>query len=177
VSRVDPKEHFLLPLLIGLLVSLSRTGTQAGFVDTAKVYERLQGLGFTPEQIDVAIQRGHEGKLIETAARRMPQPGQAMPPALRATTVGIYHIQRLCCLFTYIDAIIVDTPILDSDIRSRIRDVRNLEDRLEMSEIFRQYLDTQWVALKGAGTEFSWEQVSQEVKNDVLFIRSRPSRF
>src|SRR6266700_5775324 len=39
VSRVDSKEHFLLPLLIGLLVSLSGTGTEAGFVDTAKVYE------------------------------------------------------------------------------------------------------------------------------------------
>src|SRR6266700_3919722 len=173
VSRVDSKEHFLLPLLIGLLVSLSGTGTEAGFVDTAKVYERLQGLGFTPEQIDAAIQRGHEGKLIETAARQIPQPSQAMPPALRATNVGIYHVRRLCCLFTYIDAMIVDTPVLDPDTRSRIRDARNIEDRLKMGEIFRQYLDARWLELKDAGTEFSWERVSQEVKDDIIFIRSR----
>ena len=96
-----------------------------------------------------------------------------MPPALRATNVGIYHVRRLCCLFTYIDAMIVDTPVLDPDTRSRIRDARNIEDRLKMGEIFRQYLDARWLELKDAGTEFSWERVSQEVKDDIIFIRSR----
>lgn len=173
VSRVDPKEHFLLPLLIGLLVSSSGAGVEAGFVETTKVYERLQGLGFTPEQIDAAIQRGHKGKLLETAARRIPQPGQQLPPALRATTVGIYHIRLLCCLFTYIDAIIVDTPILDPHVRSTIRETKYIEDRLTQCEAFRQYLDAQWIALKDARTEFSWEEISQEIKNDIFFIRSR----
>lgn len=173
VSRVDPKEHFLLPLLISLLVSLSGAGTEAGFVDTAKVYERLQGLGFTPEQIDTGIQRGHKGKLLETAARRIPQAGQTMPPALRATTIGIYHTQRLCYLFSYIDAVLVDTPILDPRARSIIREARDIEGRLKMAEMFRQYLDNQWAGLRDAGTEFSWEEVSGAIKDEILFIQSR----
>jgi len=80
-------------------------------------------------------------------------------------------LDQVC--FTYIDAMIVDTPVLDPDTRSRIRDARNIEDRLKMGEIFRQYLDARWLELKDAGTEFSWERVSQEVKDDIIFIRSR----
>jgi len=175
VSYVDSKEHFLLPLVIGLLASSNTPGVEEGFVEASKVYEHLQALGFTPEQIDAAIIRGHDKKLLETGARRIPQPGQVMPQTLRATTVGLYHTNRLCQQFSYVDAVVVDTPVFDQHVRSLIHDVPTIEQRLERAEIFRQYLDEQWTKFNAreAETFFNWNTASNALKNQMAFIKSR----
>ena len=159
------------PLVIGLLTSIS-PNAEDDFVEASKVYDYLQVLGFTPEQIDAAIIRGYDKKLLETDARRIPQPGQVMPQTLRATTVGNYHINRLCHQFSYVDAIIVDTPIFDPHVRSLMRDVHSIEQRLERAEIFRQYLDDQWskISNKTAKTYFSWNKASNNLKKEMVFI-------
>ncbi len=176
VSQADPKEHFLMPLLICSLTSSRGRGSEEGFVPTSAVYERLQGLGFTPEQVDAAVIRGHRKKLLETAARRIPYPDQEMPPALRATNIGLYHVSRLCRLFTYVDAMIVDTPIFDSEVQELIGDVRVVESRLRNVEAFRQYLDNTWPAIEGAYSVFQWNSVSADLKADVERVRDRIDR-
>ncbi len=148
----------------------------AGFIQTSVVYERLQGLGFTPEQVDAAVIRGHRKKLLETAARRTPYPDQEMPPALRATNIGLYHVSRLCRLFTYVDAMIVDTPIFDTEVRESIGEVRSITSRLRNVEVFRQYLDDAWPAIEEANNVFKWNSVSADLKADVERVRQRVDR-
>jgi GTPase SAR1 family protein len=75
VSSHDTKEHFLLPITINILAATDNSQLDGGFVETSKLYEYLQGLGFTPDQIDIAIARAFRKKLLETAARRIPEPG------------------------------------------------------------------------------------------------------
>ena len=58
VTSIDPKEHFLLPLTVGV-VSSPAGAPGEGFIETSRVYDQLQKLGFTPEQIDSAVVRGH----------------------------------------------------------------------------------------------------------------------
>lgn len=175
ISQLEPKEHFLLPVLISLLVNLSGSDTEQGFVETAVIYQRLQGFGFTPEQIDFAVIRGHRKKLIETAARRIPQPGQEMPSALRVTTVGLYHVSKLCRIFPYIDAVVVDTPIIASDFRAAIRDAHDIETRLDRAKVFCRYLSERWALLRGTGADtlFDWETISKELDIDIEGIRRR----
>jgi hypothetical protein len=175
VSYVDPKEHFLLPSVIGLLGSSNNPSVEEGFIETSKIYEHLQALGFTPEQIDAAFIRGHNKKLIETGARRIPQPGQIMPQTIRATTVGLYHIGRLSHQFSYFDAIIVDTPVFDPAVRSLIRDVSYIEQRIERVEIFRQYLDNQWASFSNTRAEvaYNWSIASANLKSEIEYIKSR----
>ncbi len=144
ISSNDPREHFLLSLLIGVIHSLGSSGSNGGFVETSIVYEHLQGIGFIADQIDKALVISTKKKLIETAARLIPQPGQTMPHTLRVTTLGLYHITRLCSRFEYVDAVIIDTPILDSNVRESVRDVPDIDSRLDRAECFRHYLDTQW---------------------------------
>jgi hypothetical protein len=43
--------------------------------------------------------------------------------------VGVYHIARLIRRFTYVDAVIVDKPILDRQIRENIRDLQDIAAR------------------------------------------------
>ena len=173
ISSNDPKEHFLLPLLIGLIESLGSSSPNEGFVETSTVYEHFQGLGFTTDQIDNTLVKTTRKKLIETTARLIPQPGQTMPHTLRATTLGLYHISRLCHLFEYIDAIILDTPILKSDIRELIHNVFDIDSRLERAEHFRGYLDTQWSAMRLQGQGFDWKNSSVSLKQQIELIHNR----
>jgi hypothetical protein len=175
VARFDPREHFLLPLAVGLLYSMGHDGGDEGFVDTARVYEQLQGLGFTPEQIDLAIIRGYRNNLIETSARRTPQANRAMPSALRATSIGVYHITRLCRDFSYVDAIVVDTPIFDDDVRRFVQDAESILERLDRAELFRRYLDDQWSLVKGDKVGFNWGNASTSLRLQIRNIRSRIS--
>jgi hypothetical protein len=78
ISWKDPKEHFIVPLLIGAVFQLRTGSTKEGFVDTRAVYARLQSIGYTPEQIDYAVARAVSRKLLEAPARQVPKPGQEM---------------------------------------------------------------------------------------------------
>ena len=177
ISSNDPKEHFLLPLLIGLIQSLGSSGSNGGFVETAVIYEHFQGLGFTADQIDEALVTSTRKKLIETTARLIPQPGQIMPHTLRVTTLGLYHISRLSSLFEYVDAVILDTPILEPNVRELIRDVLDIDSRLDRAEHFRGYLDTQWSAMHLQGLGFDWRNVSISLKRQIDSIRNRLVNF
>ncbi|PZO14848.1 MAG: hypothetical protein DCF25_14320 [Leptolyngbya foveolarum] len=177
ISSNDPKEHFVLPLLIGVIHSLGSNGSNGGFVETNIVYEHFQGLGFTANQVDEALVTSTRKKLIETTARLIPQPGQIMPHTLRVTTLGLYHISRLCGLFAYIDAIILDTPILDSETREVVRDVRDIDLRLDRAESFKGYLDDQWSGMSMQGLGFDWNNASNELEQQIAYIRGRLRRF
>jgi hypothetical protein len=138
-----------MPLLLAVLTNASGVGVDDGFVETVRIYEHLQGLGCVPDQIDGCLVRAHRFKLIEFSARRIPQQDRDMPHAVRATSIGAYHLQRLCGMFTYLDAMTVDTPIFDLKMRAKIGDVRSIGDRLRRGRFFLQYLDKQWVHLRG----------------------------
>jgi hypothetical protein len=140
---------------------------ESGFIESRSVYEKLQGLGFTPEQIDVAIIRANRAKLVETFARSVPMLNQSMPQAIRATSVGVYHILRLCHLFTYIDAIVVDTPIFDEALRDSARETKNIDDRLNRANSFRLYLDEQWKKISGGRSVFNWPKSSTALRKNI----------
>ncbi len=174
LTHPDPKEHFLLPLLISL-VAAGGSSSADGFVDTSSIYERLQSLRFTPDQIDSALTRGFRKKLVETSARRVPQPGQVMPHALRVTSVGAYHISHLCELFPYVEAVLVDTPILDAEIRASLSSSHEINLRLANVKAFQRYLDYQWQSdgyLKSTAI-FNWPAISNRLRMDLKRIEAR----
>ena len=172
ISHPDPKEHFLLPLLIGFLFSYSTHHSDSGFIESKKIYEHLQGLGFTPEQIDSAIVRAYNKRLIETSNRSSHPLSKSLQKKFRVTPIGVYHITKLIYLFNYIDAMIVDTPILDDLTRSLINNVQAIDSRLERTEFFKNYLDTQWKNIE-SGTTFNWNETSSLLQKNIDYIRNR----
>jgi hypothetical protein len=174
ISTPDPKEHFLLPILIEYIGRTATSAGMEGFIQTSMIYEFAQSLGFTPTQINSAIGRALQKNLIEAEARLIPEDDESQPNAFRVTTVGIYHIGRLVKRFTYVDAMIVDTPIIDDSIRSNITNVESIDERLSRTIIFANYLDKQWKKMnqkKVVG--FNWELVSKELRTDIENIRKR----
>lgn len=174
ISSADPREHFLLPVLLGILVNWSARGEDEGFLDLRDVYERLHALGFVADQVDLAIARAHRGKLIETHGRTAPGSEGAPPTAARITSVGAYHVERLAELFVYIDAMIVDTPILDDETRREIGNVEFIAQRLARAEIFVLYLNKCWGEMaEGSEAYFEWPKRSSKLSADIAQIWER----
>jgi len=173
ISLPEPREHFILPILVSFLINQAQRTTEKGFVEINRVYDRLQGIGFTPEQVDTAIVRSCRKKIIESGTQEVEDSGQGMPNVLRVTSVGAYHVTRLIRMFTYIDAMITDTPILDADMREKIHDVQDIGDRLTRGDIFIRYLTNQWKNFSTDIPEFDWKNIAAELNEDIARIREQ----
>jgi hypothetical protein len=72
-------------------------------------------------------------------------------------------------MFTYIDSMIVDTPIILNEFRNRIHDAQTVDERLGRVEIFMDYLDKAWGNLQNPF--FNWNEYSKIVKREIENIR------
>ena len=73
------------------------------------------------------------------------------------------------------DAMIVDTPIVDKDSRDKIDDVDIITDRLDRAELFCDYLDAQWQGLSDQELSFSWPSVRWYIAKDIEYIIGKVS--
>jgi len=172
ISSEDAREHFLLPLLLGTLQRFGTTSSNSGFVESQQVYDALQNTGFTPDQIDFAIARAMDKKLVQLSGRPIQVSAAELATSMRITPPGLYHVIRLTSSFYYIDAVIVDTPILSESAREKVRNVQGIGDRLARAEIFvREYLDPAWETLAKDAIGFDWPSQSAEVLGQIQEIR------
>ncbi|MFC9355844.1 hypothetical protein ACFTZB_04550 [Rhodococcus sp. NPDC057014] len=137
VSSLDRKEHFLLPLLLATVQSLGERET-GGLADLKIVFSQLQSAGYLIDQIEFHLDRAEQSGLVESADH-----GDA-GSFVRITPSGGYLHKKLVSSFAYVDAVIVDTPVLDPGVRASIRDVFDIEDRIARADTFVNYLDGCW---------------------------------
>jgi hypothetical protein len=172
LNSTDVREHFLLPLLVGLLSRAGDNNNADGFVHAKFVYDSLQNMGFTASQIDFAISRALDQKLLQTAGRELSPSTIELAAPMRVTPSGLYHAYRLAATFTYIDAMIIDIPILDETVRDQMRSTDDIGDRLTRVETFvKDYLDRAWDPLADKAVGFDWLDLSEELKKEVETIR------
>ena len=169
-----------MPIVLGLLHKGQQDGrSKDGFVPASTLYELAHGFGYTADQIDFGIIRAYRKKLIETSARQPVEDTKQvqMPRSFRITTIGIYHATRLPTMFTYTDAMVVDTPIVDYDARKKMIDVERITDRIERGRHFANYLDTQWSKVApGAQAVFDWPSLSQALKINIDDVAKRANQ-
>ena len=126
ISTTEGKEHFLSPTLLSQMERWAQKSDSDGYVHVAEIYAYLQTLGYMPSQINWSIGRLLYRNLLETAVKqkaadnKMNHSESDKPSYYRITTVGAYYVKRLVTRFTYLDAIIIDTPLLNSDFRNKI---------------------------------------------------------
>src|SRR5205085_1805161 len=126
ISSRDGREHFLVGLLIAFIERLGQVGGAEGYVTREEVYQFAQGFGFQASQVRSALNRLLEKRLIATPTSLTGDDYSR----IRVTTVGAYTTKKLMFMFTYLDAIIVDTPIVDPDVRAQVHDVERLKRAL-----------------------------------------------
>lgn len=173
ISEPDKREHFLVLLLLSYTQRVGKECSGDEAVDTKQVIEWLQDLGYTPKQIKTAVRKSLMRNLLDTASEKDDEDLE-LPLTLRVTSLGAYSLQYLCKKFTYIDAIIVDTPILEDNLRSTIEDVDTIAKRLSRAKVFIEYLDICWdqVSTDVRGV-FDWGVVSADLRKEIEYIFRR----
>jgi hypothetical protein len=173
LSQVDFREHFLMPIILDFFFRYSNKSENEGFITTSSLVKYLMDLGFNSDQIEHAIIRALSKDLIESEGRKKPSVGDPHPLHLRITTVGAYHITKLVKSFVYIDAILIDVPILDDDFRREIQDVEKIAERLMRAEKFCDYLDKAWDSTSTPTSGFNWVEASAAIRMDIEQVKSK----
>ena len=164
VRNADPKEHFLLPMILGYLHFDGEHRSGEGFATSAVIVSEMQNWAFTPKVTETALRRANNKKLIETPQRVTFDEDESgligdMPECFRITTIGVYHLLRWIGEFSYLDAMSYDTPILDREVSDVLRpkiDSFKIADRLERARVFRGYLTKVWRRSNLSPRYFDW---------------------
>lgn len=164
LRNANPREHFLLPMILGYLHFDAEHRSGEGFVTSASVVSEMQSWGFTPKASEAALRRANNKKLIETPQRVTFDEDESgligdMPDYFRITTIGAYHMLRWIGEFSYLDAMSYDTPILDehaaAELKSKIESFK-IADRFERALLFREYLTRAWRRSDLSPQYFDW---------------------
>jgi hypothetical protein len=169
VSMGDKREHFLSPILLAAIQAMGEREAE-GFVELALIYQILQRLGYVGHQIESHLSSISKHRLIELTDH------SDVGRLARVTPAGGYLHKMLIVDFAYIDAVVVDTPILDPAIRSLIRDVHDISERMERAEVFVGYLSNCWAFGGDDDLPFSWPGMCQVWNRNLDRVRRGAER-
>jgi hypothetical protein len=172
ITTEDGREHFLLSLILAHVQRVGEAAGDDGYVEVSDIYLLAQSLGFLQEQVGPHLERALAKRLLEA-----PQ-GRGAGGPLRITTVGSYMYRHMLNQFTYLDAMIVDTPIVSVQTRMAITDVQSIIERLDRAVTFRNYLDEQWQKLGiGPGEQaFDWHEMTSQIATEIARVRGLAER-
>lgn len=162
ISSPDRREHFLLPLILAHIERAGEVGQQEGFVQMSAIMSYAQGLGFLPAQIEFAMRHAVARRLLQAS----PRDGEDTRRRYRISTVGAYTYKKLIGTFVYLDAVIVDTPIVDEAVARQIDDCHDIADRVKRAKRFAGYLGECWQSLGAPDQPFDWDEVRQPLERD-----------
>lgn len=172
ISTPDQREHFLLPLMLAHIERTGEVGQQEGFVQMDTIMSFGQGLGFLPSQIEFAVRHASSRRLVQAS----PRDGQDQRRRLRITTVGAYTYKKLMGSFVYLDAVVVDTPIVDEAVANELDDCQEIEARVERAKLFTEYLGQSWEPFRGGDHAFDWDEVRRPLERDYERIERTLSK-
>jgi hypothetical protein len=163
------KEHFAMLLILDYVERAGQVGGRHGFVERHLVMDFMQSSGFSGELVIPHIRRALEKGLLSSPEGLKDEGSDR----LRITSAGAYSRKKLCALFSYLDAVVVDTPIVDIKARSTINDARSIEDRLNRAEEFLSYLDVSWHQAPELHDKLDWPLLSGSARRQIFEIKSR----
>jgi GTPase SAR1 family protein len=173
VTQPDGREHFLLPLLLSEVQARGERVGKEGYVPVDELFMFAQRLGFNTDQIEASLSHAVIKRLLDVVPRYS---GEQLRVHYRITTVGAYTTRILLTYFAYVDAVLIDTPIVDEQYRNLIQDVYSLPDRLARAEYFRLYLDREWAKISEEGLPWTWSATSRRLSTDIRQIGRRTDR-
>lgn len=166
ITTKDGAEHFLTPILLTVAEAASDQQVH-GYVANDLLFRESQPIGYETHQIERHLDWAVHRKLLERA--------ESNPSLYRITQAGGYMRKVMLSRFGYLDAVLVDTPIVDVKWRSRIGVVTSIYERLSRAEDFLDYLDQQWGNV-GAGGSYDWLETSRVARADMARARSGANR-
>jgi hypothetical protein len=165
IRRVDPTEHFSRLLLLDYCHRHANSVDRYGFIPLTAIHTYMGNLGFSVDHIHDVIDVLFAKKCIE--GRDYDEESPELGDEVRITSLGTYHVTALARRFVYLDAMVMDTPILDEKTRGRVKDVQALQDRLERAREFLRYLDHCAQSITDVEARRVWNDMSTALVNDI----------
>lgn len=171
IVHARKSEHFLPISVLHYLSRSPHDGPTRGFTDYINLQSYLSGLGFSLHAIKACISKFQEKQLISPSIKSIESVRNTL--RYRITALGNFHLHHLTKVFQYIDAMTLDTPILDSDVRSAMKDTVIIQERIERTQSFLSYLDGCVSEIPdGIISEF-WKEASTAIRQNMKEIESK----
>jgi hypothetical protein len=168
ISMPDGREHFLLPILLSFIER--KADPDEGFVSAKTVFEFAQGLSFLSTQIYFSLGRAVAKGMLETSPKFSPEDRWE---SFRITSVGAYTIHKLLGSFSYLDAMVIDTPIVDVRFRELIQNAEHIWERTNRIDLFLAYLDQEATKVDWNSAGYDWPGMRRVVDAELPLIKRR----
>ena len=179
ISYPDKNEYFLCLIALAYLNFQDSPKDKDNFMDSQALFDELQSLGYSSEQIETCITKMINKKIIDTSERITFKESSSRinpsPNLLRISSVGAYHFLKWVGDFTYLDAMLFDTPILDASVNQKLLDNIDGFDisiRYLRAVIFRDYLLDCWKDIDIKPIYFDFSQLVDENSNSFEKVNS-----
>lgn len=165
IVHADKREHFARILTLNFVGRFNIRSETRGFVKRDDVLSYLGNLGFGHVFAHDTMRSLCERKCVETRV-----PGVDWTSAVdevRLTSLGRFHIAELCRTFQYIDAVVIDTPIIDNQSRGKIRDEHDIIARVARAQVFLEYLRGCMAEINDAPARELWLEIDASIRQDI----------
>ena len=174
IRRADPTEHFSRVLLLEYCHRQANPVDKYGFIKLETIHSYMTSLGYSERQVTEAIDALFGKKCIE--GRDFDEESPELGRDIRITSLGSYQIGTLVRKFDYLDAVVVDTPILDEQTRQKLWDARLIKDRTNRSREFLRYLDRAAMSLTDSDARRVWSDISLALVNHITDVEAATRR-
>ena len=169
ILRADANEHFTRFIVLNHLRRVPDGMPNYGFASVELVLRFLYQLGFSEEHGKETLRLLFSQRYCE--ARTPVEVWDDAIQEIRITPLGNYHVTDLVKTFVYMDAVTIDTPILDNKARAWITDVEDIRQRLARSEYFLRYLNECANGIRDVEFQQAWKETSSAVAADIAQIK------
>lgn len=173
IQRSVATDHFSGILALAHAQSERDSNASAGFFLKSSLLDQLQADSFSFEQASHTTHKLFEAKCFQG---RDLEDGFDESQSLRVTPLGTYLFRNLCRRFVYLDAVIVDTPILEESTRKDLRPAfidRRISVRLAAARSFLRYLDRCADLLLTPSARESWNLIGEALANDLTDVEAK----
>ncbi|WP_145304153.1 hypothetical protein [Planctopirus ephydatiae] len=172
ILHTDPTEHFSRVLILDFCQRHANSVDRYGFINVALIQDHLASLGYSINHVNDTLLFLFKRDCVEGPGeyRDRERETPVLGTDVRITSVGSFHISTLVRTFEYIDAIAVDTPVLESQARASIKDVRDIRDRLKRARLFARYLERQVEQMTDSDARKVLSDIFTDIANDITDI-------
>lgn len=171
IRHADPTEHFLRIATLLYLAKIPTESPAGGYVKLNDLITYLSAFGYSQNtastDIEILVEKQCIRKGIESDNTI------TADDSIRITSLGKYHLYNLASMFQYLDAVLIDTPILNGDISKSIKDVQSIKERILRTELFLGYLDELSSQIRDDDVRKYWEETSSKARSNLMEIREK----
>lgn len=168
IEHSEPREHFTRFVTLSYLTRAATGDSTHGYRDKQEIESYLCSIGYVADHARSTLRELFNKKCIEGDI--FDDDYDQVGDRLRITSLGRYLVNDLVGHFLYLDAITVDLPILDADLRSKIKDVNALTERLARAREVLRYLNKCSERLNNADVVKLWALVHDRIASDITNI-------